>query len=161
MNARTPLAPTRPRDLLAVALLAVVVGNLLARLFYSDIPNLPIAAAVVLGLLGLVEIVGGYLLRGRIERRNGAPPVDPLLAARALLVARASAFAGSAVAGLWVGLLVHTLPDAGAVTAAASDSVTGGIGLACALVLVGAGLWLERCCRAPDDPDDDPDGRPE
>ncbi|MDQ4119164.1 MAG: DUF3180 domain-containing protein [Actinomycetota bacterium] len=161
MTSRTPLAPTRPRDLLAVGLLAVVVGNVLTRLFYSQIPNLPIAAAVVLGLLGIVEIVGGYLLRGRIERRNGAPPVDALMAARALLVARASAFAGSAVAGLWVGLLVHTLPDSGSVTAAASDSVTGGIGLACALLLVGAGLWLERCCRAPDDPDRDPDERPE
>jgi len=155
------MAPTRPRDLLAVGLLAVVVGNLLTRLFYSFLPSLPIAAAITLGLLGVAEIVGGYLLRGRIERRNGLPPVDPLLAAWALLVGRASAFAGSAVAGLWVGLLVHTLPDAGSVTAAASDSVTGGVGLACALLLVGAGLWLERCCRAPDDPDQDPDGSPE
>jgi hypothetical protein len=150
------MAPTRPRDLLAVGLIAVVVGNLLTRLFYSSLPDLPIAAALVLGLLGVAEIVGGFVLRGRIERRNGAPPVDALLAARALLVARASAFAGSAVAGLWVGLLVHTLPDAGSVTAASSDSVTGGIGLACALLLVGAGLWLERCCRAPDDPEDEP-----
>lgn len=147
------MAPTRPRDLLAVALVAVVVGNLLARLFYSLIPDLPIAAAVTLGLLAVAELAGGYVLRGRIERRRGAPPVDPLLAARALLVARASAFAGSAVAGLWVGLLVHTLPDAGTVTAASADSVTGGIGLVCALLLVGAGLWLERCCRAPDDRD--------
>lgn len=150
------MAPTRPRDLLAVGLLAVVVGNLLTRLFYSSIPSLPIAAAVVLGLLGVAEIVGGFALRRRIERRDGAPPVDALMASRALLVARASAFAGSAVAGLWVGLLVHTLPDAGSVTAASSDSVTGGIGLACALLLVGAGLWLERCCRAPDDRDDEP-----
>jgi len=161
------MAPTRPRDLLAVALLAVIVGNLLTRLFYSYIPGLPIAAALTLGLLGIAEFVGGYLLRGRIERRRGAPPVDPLLAARALLVARASAFAGAAVAGLWAGLLVHTLPDAGTVTAAAADSVTGGIGLVCALLLVGAGLWLEWCCRAPDDRDDesergaDPERRPE
>lgn len=155
------MAPTRPRDLLAVGLLAVVVGNLLTRLFYSFIPDLPIAAAITLGLLGVAEFVGGYMLRGRIERRRGAPPVDPLLAARALLVARASAFAGAAVAGLWAGLLVHTLPDAGSVTAAASDSVTGGIGLVCALILVGAGLWLEYCCRAPEDPDQDADPRPE
>ncbi|WP_132428367.1 DUF3180 domain-containing protein [Pseudonocardia endophytica] len=147
------MAPTRPQNLLAVGLLAVVVGNLLTRLFYADIPSLPIAAAVVLGVLGLAELAGGFVLRNRIERRNDAPPVDPLLAARALLVARASAYAGSAVAGLWVGLLVHTLPDAGTVTAASADSVTGGIGLACALVLVGAALWLERCCRAPDDPE--------
>lgn len=155
MNPQPSLSRTRPRDLLAVGLLAVVAGNLLTRLFYSAIPSLPLAAGVSLGLLGVAELVGGYLLRGRIERRNGAPPVDPLLAARAVLLAKASAVAGSVVAGLWVGVLTYTLPQAGAVTAAAADSVTAGVGLVCALLLVGAGLWLEHCCRTPDDPEGD------
>lgn len=150
-----PMSRTRPRDLLAVGLLGVLVGNLLTRLFYSTIPSLPIAAGVTLGVLGAAELVGGHLLRGRIERRRGAPPLDPLLAARAVLLAKASAVAGSVVAGLWVGVLTYTLPQAGDVTAAAADSVTAGIGLVCALVLVGAGLWLEHCCRTPDDPDRD------
>lgn len=159
MNPQPSISRTRPRDLLAVGLLAVVAGNLLTRLFYSAIPSLPLAAGVSLGLLGVAELVGGYLLRGRIERRHGASPVDPLLAARAVLLAKASAVAGSVVAGLWVGVLTYTLPQAGAVTAAAADSVTAGVGLVCALVLVGAGLWLEHCCRRPDDPegDDGPD----
>lgn len=153
MTAQPSLSRTRPRDLLSVGLLAVLLGNLATRLLYSSIPALPLAAGVVLGLLGVAELVGGYLLRGRIERRRGAPPVDPLLAARAVLVAKASAVAGSFVAGLWVGVLTYTLPQAGTVTAAAGDSVTAGIGLVCALVLVGAGLWLEHCCRRPDDPE--------
>jgi hypothetical protein len=29
----------------------------------------------------------------------------------------------------------------------------------CALALVGGALWLERCCRTPDDPDDPDDQR--
>lgn len=153
MTPQPSLARTRPRDLLAVGLLAVLLGNLVTRLLYSSIPTLPLAAGVVLGLLGVAEVVGGYLLRGRIERRRGAPPVDPLLAARAVLLAKSSAVAGSFVAGLWVGVLTYTLPQAGIVTAAAGDSMTAGIGLVCALVLVGAGLWLEHCCRRPDDPD--------
>ncbi len=153
MTAQPSLSRTRPRDLLSLGLLAVLLGNLATRLLYSSIPALPLAAGVVLGLLGVAELVGGYLLRGRIERRRGAPPVDPLLAARAVLVAKASAVAGSFVAGLWVGVLTYTLPQAGTVTAAAGDSVTAGIGLVCALVLVGAGLWLEHCCRRPDDPE--------
>ncbi|MDN5916742.1 MAG: DUF3180 domain-containing protein [Pseudonocardia sp.] len=155
MNPQPSISRTRPRDLLAVGLLAVVIGNLATRLLYSSIPSLPLIAGVVLGLLGVAELVGGYLLRGRIERRRGAPPVNPLLAARAVLLAKASAVAGSFVAGLWVGVLTYTLPQAGAVTAAAADSVTAGVGLVCALVLVGAGLWLEHCCRMPDDPDGD------
>ncbi|MBW0102825.1 DUF3180 domain-containing protein [Pseudonocardia sp. KRD-291] len=149
------MSRTRPRDLLVVGLVAVLVGNLLIRLLYSSIPSLPLAAGVVLGVLGVAELVGGYLLRGRIERRRGLPPVDPLLAARAVVLAKASAVAGSFVSGLWAGVLTYTLPMAGAVTAAAADSVTAGIGLVCALVLVGAALWLEHCCRTPDDPEGD------
>ncbi|MET0187715.1 MAG: DUF3180 domain-containing protein [Pseudonocardia sediminis] len=159
MTPQPSISRTRPRDLLAVGLAAVLVGNLVIRLLYSSIPSLPLAAGVVLGVLGVAELVGGYVLRGRIERRRGAPPVDPLLAARAVIVAKASAVAGSFVAGLWAGVLTYTLPLAGDVTAAAGDSVTAGIGLVCALLLVGAGLWLEHCCRTPDDPDTD--DRPE
>lgn len=155
MTARTPMARTRVRDLLAAGLLAVLVGNLLTRLLYSSIPSLPVAAGVTLGVLGLAELAGGFALRARIERRRGAPPVDALLAARAVVLAKASAVGGSVVAGLWVGVLAYTLPQAGAVIAAAADSVTAGIGLGCALLLVGAALWLESCCRTPDDPDPD------
>lgn len=153
MSARTPMARTRPRDLLAAGLLALLVGNLLVWLLYASIPRLPVAAGITLGVLGLAELVAGYLLRARIERRPGARPVQPLVAARAVLLAKASAIAGAVVAGLWAGVLAYTLPRAGDVTAAADDSVSAGIGLGCALLLVGAALWLEHCCRTPDDPD--------
>jgi hypothetical protein len=55
------------------------------------------------------------------------------------------------MAGVWVGLLGYVLPHSAEVTAAASDAVSGAVGLACALGLVGGALWLERCCRTPDD----------
>jgi hypothetical protein len=61
---------------------------------------------------------------------------------------------GALVGGLWAGLLVYVLPRASTVTAAASDTVAAVVGLVCALVLVGGALWLERCCRTPDDPDE-------
>ena len=161
MNARTPMARTRPRDLLAAGLLAVLVGNLLTRLSYSSIPTLPLAAGVSLGVLGVLELAGGFVLRARIQRRDGAPPVDALVAARAVVLAKASAVAGAVVAGLWAGVLTYTVRLAGEVSAAASDSATAGIGLACALLLVGSALWLEHCCRTPDDPEHDPLSRPD
>ncbi|WP_181784691.1 DUF3180 domain-containing protein, partial [Pseudonocardia pini] len=65
---------------------------------------------------------------------------------------------GALVAGLWAGLLVHVVPRAGTVTAAASDTTAGIVGLVSALVLVGGALWLERACRTPDDPDEERDG---
>jgi hypothetical protein len=77
------------------------------------------------------------------------------VAARAVLVAKASSLAGAVMAGVWGGLLAHVLPRAADVAAAASDALAAGVGLACALVLVGGALWLEWCCRTPDDESDE------
>lgn len=155
---RPTVTPTRYRDLAGIAVVATLLGNILVQLTYSSLPGLPVAAGVTVGVLGIAEIVGGVLLRRRIERRDGAPPVPALVAARAVLLAKASSLGGAVLAGLWAGLLVHTLPRAPVVVAAAADSVAAGLGLVCALLLVGGALWLEHCCRAPDDRDDEPGG---
>lgn len=153
---RPTITPTRYRDLAGIAVVATLLGNILVELTYSSLPGLPAAAGVTVGLLGVAELVGGVLLRRRIERRNGAPPVPALVAARAVLLAKASSVGGAVLAGLWIGVLLHTVPQASVVVAAAADSLAAGIGLVCALLLVGGALWLEYCCRAPDDRDDDP-----
>jgi hypothetical protein len=147
------MTATKPRNLLVVALIVAVLGNLLVRLSYESMPGFPLLAGVTLGVLGVAELVGGNLMRARSERRPGTRPVDPLVAARALLLAKASSLGGAVVVGAWAGLLVYVLPRASTVSAAASDSASGVVGLVCALVLVGGALWLERCCRAPDDRD--------
>jgi hypothetical protein len=121
------------------------------RLSYGSLPGFPLLAGATLGVLGIAEALAGNALRARILRRPGARPVQPLVAARAVLLAKASSLAGAIMAGVWTGLLVYVLPRSAEVTAAASDAVSGGIGLVCALVLVAGALWLERCCRTPDD----------
>ncbi|HET6260114.1 DUF3180 domain-containing protein [Pseudonocardia sp.] len=146
---------TRPRHLLAVALVTALVVNLAVRLTYNSLPPLPLPAGATFGVLGLAEVVAGNLLRARIRRRPGTQPVRPLVAARAVLVAKASSLAGAVMAGVWGGLLAHVLPRAADVAAAASDALAAGVGLACALVLVGGALWLEWCCRTPDDESDE------
>ncbi|MCW0214175.1 MAG: DUF3180 domain-containing protein [Pseudonocardia sp.] len=150
---------TRPRDLLAAGLAAAVVGLLIVQLTYGSLPPFPLPAGVTLGVLGIAEAVVGNVLRGRIRRSPGSRPLEPLVAARAVIVAQASAMGGALVAGLWAGLLGYVLPRSGSVTAAASDAAAAGVGLVCALGLVAGALWLERCCRAPEDRDRDPDPR--
>jgi hypothetical protein len=145
---------TRPRDLVVAFVAAAIVGNLLVRLSYGSLPGFPVPAGVTLGVLGIAEAVAGWVLKGRIDRRPGSRPVEPLVAARAVLVAKASALGGALVGGLWTGLLIYTVPRAGDVTAAASDTLAGVVGLVSALVLVGGALWLEHCCRAPSDHDE-------
>ena len=152
------MTPTRPRDLFAVALVTAVVVGILVRMAYGSLPELPMFAGATLGVLGIAEAVGGTMLRARIRRRPGTQPVQPLVAARAVLVAKASSLAGAIMAGAWGGLLAHVLPLAGDVTAAGSDAVAGTVGIVCALGLVAGALWLEHCCRTPDDPGDEPNG---
>jgi hypothetical protein len=155
------VTPTRPRDLLAIGLVVAVLANLAVRLTYASLPGFPLLGGITLAVLGIAEAIGGRALRARIRREPGTTPVQPLIAARALLLAKASSVAGAVVAGAWLGLLVFTAPQAGTIQAAGSDTAAAAVGLGCALVLVGGALWLEHCCRTPDDPTDtDPPAAP-
>lgn len=151
------------RDMVAVAVIAAVTAYALTRLNYQSLPQLPRLAGLTAALLGIGEVVAGHGLRGRIRQRrdDGAPettgrrplkpPVPPLVAARALRVAKASALAGAVLAGLWLGFGGYVLPRASVAAAAAADSVTATVGLVCALILLAGALYLENCCRAPQD----------
>ncbi|MEO7127001.1 MAG: DUF3180 domain-containing protein [Nakamurella sp.] len=164
------IGPTRARDLLVVFVVAAVIVYALTRFNYSALPRLPRFAGLSAALLGAGEMVAGWGLRRRIQvrrqyllgdgfgaravsqdRRPVPRPVPPLVAARALAVAKASALAGAAFSGLWFGFGAYVLPNAAAATAPAADSVTAVVGLVGAGVLIAGALWLEYCCRAPDD----------
>lgn len=145
------MTATRVRDLLVAAVIAALLGNLVVSLGYGALPELPLLAGATFGVLGLAEAIAGTVLRARIQRRPGTTPVDPLVAARAVLVAKASALAGAIMAGVWAGLLAYALPRLDVLVAAAGDAAAAGVGLACAAGLVGGALWLEFCCRTPDD----------
>jgi hypothetical protein len=147
------VTPIRPRDLVVTALVVAVVVHLLVRLTYGSLPAFPLSAGLPLAVLGMAEAIGGSALRSRIRDRSGARPVPPLVAARAVLVARASALTGAVMTGVWAGLLAYVAPRSGDVAAAAGDTTAAALGVVGALVLVGGGLWLQHCCRTPDDPD--------
>lgn len=156
------VTPTRPRDLVAPALVTAVAVHLLVRIGYGSLPPFPAGAGASLVVLGAAEAIGGSALRARIRRRPGTRPVQPLVAARAVLVARASALAGAIMAGAWAGLLGYVAPRSAELVAAAGDTLAAAVGLVGALALVGGALWLQHCCRAPEDPTagSDPDDAP-
>lgn len=151
---------TRARDLVGVGIVTAVLINLLLRLAYGDLPPLPLLAGTTLLVFAAAEVVLGTTLQARIQRRPGTRPVQPLAAAKAVALAKASSLAGAITAGAWLGVLGHVLPLRSQVSDAALDTVTASIGVICAGALVAAGLWLEHCCRTPDPPDDrQPDDR--
>ena len=151
------VTPIRPRDLVLHALGTTVVVYLLVRLTYGSLPPFPTAAGLPFAVLGAAEAIGGTALRSRIRGGSGARPVQPLVAARAVLVARASALAGAIMTGAWAGLLAYVAPRSADLAAAAGDTFAAALGVVGSLILVGGGLWLQHCCRTPDDPGSDAD----
>lgn len=143
------MKPTRLPELLAIAAAVAVVAYLGVRLMYASLPAIPLLAGVtLLGLAG-IEAVLGHLLKARIEGKPGTRPVQPLSAARAVALAKASALAGAIMGGVWSGLLVYLLPKQAELKAAAADTPGAVVGLVSAIALVAAALWLQHCCRAP------------
>src|SRR5205823_11703951 len=91
-----------------------------------------------LAVLAVAELISGAQLRARLRHRPGLEPVDPLVAARQLALAKASALVGAAMLGVWAAFLVYLLPRLSTVVAARSDAFTAGVGVVCAALLVAA-----------------------
>ena len=156
---------TRARDLVTAAVFTALVVYLAVRLLYGELPPLPTFAGVTLAVLAVVEAAFGSSLRGRIKRMaEGRPdagqPLQPLTAARAVALAKASSLLGAIMLGAWLGVLAYLLPRRTELSAAADDLPSAIIGAVCAAALIGAALWLEYCCRAPSDKDEHPGGQP-
>jgi hypothetical protein len=145
---------TRPAILLAVtvAVAALVWGVLQAA--YSSLPPLPWTAVPTLLLLALGELVTAVNTRARIQRKPNTRPVEPLVVARMVALAKASAYTATTVAGVFGGFLLHLASSLDKDTPRQDFFVSVGSFLA-ALVLVGAALFLEYACRVPKGPDED------
>jgi hypothetical protein len=156
------IGPTRIRDLTAYAAAVTLITWLALRQWYGDLPRLRWFVPLSLALLAIAEVLAANQLRDRIRRRPGALPVQPLVAARMLALAKASAVVGAFVTGIWAGLLVYVVPRLGQLAAASGDTVTAAVGVAASVALTAAALWLEYACRTPTPPDGDrraePDG---
>jgi hypothetical protein len=152
---------TKASDLVPAGLVTAVALYLFMRLLYGELPPLPTFAGVTLLVLAVVEAVFGHVLRGRIRgsagTRPAGKPLQPITAARALALAKASSLLGAIMLGAWLAVLAYVVPESARVDAARSDIPSAVIGALSAAVLIGAALWLESCCRTPDSPDDQRD----
>jgi hypothetical protein len=149
---------TRARDLVLAGLVSAAVVYLLVRVLYGQLPPLPTFAGVTLLVLAVVEGALGASLRSRIRNPGKGRPLQPLAAARAVALAKASSLLGAIMFGAWLGLLGYLLPRREELTAAADDLPSAVVGVICSSLLIGAALWLEWCCRTPRDQDNPPPG---
>lgn len=155
------MGPTRPASLVVAGLAAAAVAWLLISSFYRTFPPLPWLPTITVAGLAVLEGYAAQNTRVRIQRRPGQDPVNPLVVARFVVLAKASALAGSIFAGFCAGLVVWLVFEP--TRAAANDVPAATAGLVASLALVAAALWLERSCRVPEQPDQDrsDDVRPE
>jgi uncharacterized membrane protein YbhN (UPF0104 family) len=158
------MRPTRWPILVVLAVLAGAVGYVVTRADYDSLPTPKVYALLWLALLAIAELYLAVTTRARLAGRPGTRPVNPLVVARFVALAKASSIVGSLAAGGYAGFLIWVarLDSPGA----NRDTRTAAFGIAFGLVLAIAALGLERVCRVPKRDDDDdwpppppPDGR--
>lgn len=158
------MGPTRKRDLTAATVLAAAAGYLLVVLTYRWFPPITLLTGVSLLAVAIAEAGWAFYVRSKItdgEIGDATGWLHPLAVARSVLIAKASAWVGAVVLGWWAGVLVYLLPRRGTVRVAGEDTAGAVVAAVCALALVVAALWLQHCCKSPNDPQDNVDGATE
>jgi hypothetical protein len=149
---RPSLRPTSTSTLVVAGLATAALSWLAISRFYGDFPAIPWLPGLTLLALAGLEIAAAVNTKARIDRRAGTEPVDPLLVARYVVLAKASALAAALFTGLFGGLVVWLATEQGRKAAAEDDLPPAVIGLVGSIALVVAALALERACRVPPPP---------
>lgn len=155
------MGPTRKRDLTVVMIGAAVIGYLLITVLYRWFPPITLWTGISLLVVAFAEWRWGRFVRTKIDDGEiGDAPgwLHPLAVARSLVVAKASAWVGALVLGWWLGVLVYFLPRRSWMRAAAEDTSGAVVAAVSALALVAAALWLQHCCKSPQDPTEHGEG---
>jgi hypothetical protein len=151
--------PTRTPWLLLGAALITVAGWLALRWWVRsghELPLLPWTAPAVMAVLAAAVLVAGWQVRqwtrGRRERA-----LDPLRAARTVVLAKAAQYAGALLTGWYAAQALVVLPTVD-VEPRRDLLVRGLVSLVAAAVLWVVGWVVERWCRVPVDDEQPPAG---
>jgi uncharacterized protein DUF3180 len=155
------MGPTRKRDLTIAAVVLTLLGYVVTSRLFGSFPPIRVLTGVSLLAVALVVAGWAFFVRSKIgDGKIGAGPgrLHPLAVARSVMIAKASAWVGALTLGWWLGVTAFFIPKRGALRVAAEGSTGAVVAAASALALVVAALWLEHCCKSPDEPSDDADG---
>jgi Protein of unknown function (DUF3180) len=145
------MKPARASSAILTALVTAVVAwfalDLWSRQGGRLLP-LPWFAAVAIVAVAAVVLVLGWEVRRSVRGQRSAP-IDPLVAARIVVLAKAAVYGGAVLAG-WYGAQALVLLSNVSPLRRERLLVAGATALS-AVVLVVAGLVAQRWCRLPDD----------
>ncbi|MGI8677493.1 MAG: DUF3180 family protein [Jatrophihabitans sp.] len=131
-------------DLLVPFAVIGITAYVLLRFSYNSLPPLKFIVAAPLAALAVAESIAARRVRAAVRHDPDAKPMAAIVIARCVALGKASSLVGAGVVGAAAALLLRLVPDVGAVQAASDDALVGAVLLAAALLLVGAGLLLER-----------------
>lgn len=149
------MTPTRHRNLLALAAGVAGAGWLALMLWSSggrELPTVPWSAPGVILVLAAVVLALGWPVR-RWTHGHRDRPLDPLRAARTVVLAKASQYSGALLTGWYAAQVLVLLPTAD-VAARRALLVRAGVSVLSAVLLWVVGWLVERWCRV-DLTDDD------
>ncbi len=151
------MTPTRPWTLVAVFAVCALAVWLTVRMTFASLPPLPWTAVPWMLVLAITEGFIGRNLRAKIRGTRGGKPLAPIAVARMAALAKASSLGGAAFGGFAAGFLAYTAGSLEKIVPR-GDAINAALTLGAAAVLVGAALYLEHCCRAPEPPDEEQRG---
>lgn len=157
------MKPISPGRLLLIGVALTVAGwsaTVVTTRYSLATPVLPVTALATMAVIVVITLILGIrVLRWRNSTKR-KEALDPILAARTLVLAQACAYAGTVLLGWHVGIFLDQLriwnlrSDQGITWVAIA--VAGG-----GLVMIVVGLLVERFCRIPpEDTDAAGDGKP-
>ena len=149
------MRPSRPGLLAGLGFLAAVLTWSGLRIWIArghGEPELVWRTTLTIGLLAVAVFGVGWPVRqwvaGDKSRR-----IDALRAARTAALAKAASVAGALLTGLFTGVVVHYLPTLD-IAARRTQALVGAADVLASVLLLVAGLLVERYCRVPPDEDE-------
>ncbi|GAA2798769.1 DUF3180 domain-containing protein [Kribbella solani] len=148
--------PTSRRLLVAIAVLGVAVGVTLVKAIEAGggvAPSLSWLTLVAWAFLAALLFAAARNTHQRIQVRHER--VESSRAVFLLMIGKASAFVGALCTGVYTGFALSFLQAVGS-SGPRNRVIMAGAAAVISVLVVTAGLLLERACRIPKDPDETP-----
>ena len=151
------LGPTRVRDLVLLGAAVAVLTWVFTAYNFRDFPVIAWYTGAILLVLAATEAIAAAMVKRRVaenEVGQAREQLHPVAVARLVALAKASAILGAVAVGAWgaVSVYLFTLDDVTKADLSKPGTIIGTLG---GVALVVAALWLEQCCKTPDDPTED------
>jgi hypothetical protein len=136
-----------------VGIIAVVGAAAYALLlrYYDSLPPLSYPVAVPVAGLAAVELLTARRVHLAVTHDPDARPMEAIVIARCVALGQASALVAAAMVGALIAVLVKVIPDYSNFPAARNDLQTGLVIVVASVLLLAAGLLLERSGLIPRD----------